>query len=516
MRIAPARRIRARWTGMILLALVMVLGLTANVLADSFTDVATNPYATAINDLASRQIISGVGGGLFKPDEAVKRQQFAKMIVLTLGLDIPATAACPFTDVDTTPSATDPLYPAKYVAACASHGITTGKTPTTFDPAGPITRQQLITMVTRAAALPDPPATFVPRFTEIQFSTHEHYLNAIKADAAGFLAGLVGVGAGYDFSAASNRGECAQLLYNLLQSKESLLPGYADLRPTGPVGYDFQVHADNFTGVEGGAAGTWSETVAGGTMDGHMTIEMISIQGTDITLKLVVDRLQLPPSAAESQAGVDDMLPLSLRFKVDAQGVVSSVFVSAAAQPEDEIQAQFVDALSTVLAPVLRAVLTPYTGKLSAPGDSVHATAAPTKNNRKLMDVAAQIDFASITGDVARLNWDLDITNIDIPLNIDVKSIMPLFGYHTNFGSAQWNMQMILGKEILTQGTYDLDVTTGMPKAMTLESTMQLYITGVVVPPEFKALQPGSHFFQGQVDHAYVDPMRVQMTLTRD
>ena len=76
-------------------------------------------------------------------------------------------------------------------------------------------------------------------------------------------------------------------------------------------------------------------------------------------------------------------------------------------------------------------------------------------------------------------------------------------------------MHMTLGSEILAQGTYDLNVTTGMPKAMELDSTMMLDISDVVVPPEFGVLDSG-HFFQGQVDHAYVHPMRVQMTLAQD
>ena len=62
---------------------------------------------------------------------------------------------CPFTDV-VAQTGTDPFYPSKYVAVCAAHGITTGKTPTTFAPYDNITRQQLITMVVRAADAVDP------------------------------------------------------------------------------------------------------------------------------------------------------------------------------------------------------------------------------------------------------------------------------------------------------------------------------------------------------------------------
>jgi hypothetical protein len=100
---------------------------------------------------------------------------------------------------------------------CATEKITTGKTATTFDPGKNITHEQLITMVARAARLPDPPVTFTPDFTPGRFSLAEHYQNARKAAYAGLLDNLEGIGPSYQFLAASTRGECAQILYNLLQ-----------------------------------------------------------------------------------------------------------------------------------------------------------------------------------------------------------------------------------------------------------------------------------------------------------
>ncbi len=49
--------------------------------------------------------------GTFGPDNSVTRQQFAKMIVKTLGLAVTGSEICPFIDVDTTPNPTDPYYP---------------------------------------------------------------------------------------------------------------------------------------------------------------------------------------------------------------------------------------------------------------------------------------------------------------------------------------------------------------------------------------------------------------------
>jgi hypothetical protein len=183
-----------------------------------FSDVQGSPYATAIQELAGRAIISGFSDHTFRPDQPVSRQQFAKMIVKTLGLSVTGAEQCPFADVGGN-EGDDPFYPDKYVAVCAAHGITRGKTASTFAPYGEITRQQLITMVARAADLPEPPADYVPPFVGDQFYPAEHYLSARKAAYAGLLDGLQAVGPAYDFFASSNRGECAQLLYNLLGAK---------------------------------------------------------------------------------------------------------------------------------------------------------------------------------------------------------------------------------------------------------------------------------------------------------
>jgi hypothetical protein len=204
--------------GVVLLAgLVVLVASLALASSPSFPDVSSsNPYYSAITDLAYRGIIGGYANGTFGPNDPVSRQQFAKMIVKTLGLTVTGTETCPFTDVQAQ-SGSDPFYPSKYVAVCASQGITSGKTATSFDPTGDVTRQQLITMVARAAALSEPPDGYAPDFFPGQFATTDHFLNARKAAHAGLLSGLQGVGPTYNFAASASRGECAQLLYNLLQ-----------------------------------------------------------------------------------------------------------------------------------------------------------------------------------------------------------------------------------------------------------------------------------------------------------
>lgn len=185
-----------------------------------FSDVEDSPYAAAIYDLAGRQVIAGFDDGTFRPAQTVTRQQFAKMIVKALGIVVTGAEVCPFVDVPEVTS-DDPLYPTKYVAACAQRGITQGKTANTFAPYDTITREQLITMVARAAELSNPPAEYLPSFTSAQFSLEEHFLNARKAAYAGILDDVQGMGPSYDLRQPADRGECAQLLHNLLVKLDS-------------------------------------------------------------------------------------------------------------------------------------------------------------------------------------------------------------------------------------------------------------------------------------------------------
>lgn len=191
--------------------LVLFLLFTPSALAaSSFPDVPdTHPYAPAINDLKGRGIISGFADGTFQPNSQMTRQQFAKVIVKTLGLTVTGDESCPFSDVSHGLSPDDPFYPDKYVAVCAANGITTGKTASAFDPNGNVTRAQLITMVARAADLAAPPSSYSPSFGSFDPT---HYPWARKAAYAGLIDGLQGMGRSFNFLASATRGEVAEVL----------------------------------------------------------------------------------------------------------------------------------------------------------------------------------------------------------------------------------------------------------------------------------------------------------------
>jgi len=161
---------------------------------DEFPDVpASHPYHDAIADLASRGIISGYTTGYFGPGDPVMRQQFTKMVTRTGEYPVSLSDICPFGDV-ALQMGTDPLYPSRYVAVAAAHGITIGKTATTFDPYAYITRYQVITMVVRAADDLQPGLLAVPpplwTGTAGWGNDPTHGANAARAEYNGLLAGL--------------------------------------------------------------------------------------------------------------------------------------------------------------------------------------------------------------------------------------------------------------------------------------------------------------------------------------
>ena len=181
-----------------------------------FTDVTpSHPYQAQINELAERRIICGFPDGAFQPEGLVTRQQFAKMIVKSLGWSVTASDPQPFADVCSSLDPLDPLYPDRYVAALAASGITEGtmSEQRLFEPYGLITRAQVITMIVRAAGLPAPPAEYAPPFGSFDPT---HYEFARGAAYAGLLQAIQGMGSDYLFLGPANRGEVSAMLYNLV------------------------------------------------------------------------------------------------------------------------------------------------------------------------------------------------------------------------------------------------------------------------------------------------------------
>ncbi len=111
----------------------------------TFDDISAHKNQPAIEGLSARGIISGKSDTVFDPEATMTRAEYATIIVQGLGLTPKANST--FTDV-----ASGAWY-AGYVGTANEYGIVSGKTATTFDPQGTITRQEAAAMTTRAAKL---------------------------------------------------------------------------------------------------------------------------------------------------------------------------------------------------------------------------------------------------------------------------------------------------------------------------------------------------------------------------
>lgn len=109
-----------------------------------FSDMENHWAKEAVEAMAQRQIISGMGDGTFHPDEPVTRAEFAKMLAALLQL--PQGAESTFSDVD------PESWYAPYVAAAAQAGIVVGSDGRFF-PEEKVTRQDAALMVDRTLAL---------------------------------------------------------------------------------------------------------------------------------------------------------------------------------------------------------------------------------------------------------------------------------------------------------------------------------------------------------------------------
>jgi hypothetical protein len=189
-------------------------------------------YATAINAIANKGIIEGYKESdnlkptYFGTFDEVTRQQYAKMILLSMAAWDPVVYSASFHDTLTFADAADierkadDLYPYYYIAKAARTGLTFGYPDGTFRPAGNITRQQVISMIVRAARdnFTEPPANWEG---VLSYVDPEHGERIRVAEYNGLLNGIVGgtLGGlyGWDTRQNATRGEVAQMLYNLLR-----------------------------------------------------------------------------------------------------------------------------------------------------------------------------------------------------------------------------------------------------------------------------------------------------------
>lgn len=109
-----------------------------------FSDIESVSWAKeAIESLCSEKILSGKSEGLFYPNDNITREEFVKILVLSMG-KYDSSAKCDFEDV----SENDWHY--TYVASAVNAGIVKGISNTVFGAGSYISRQDVATMLYRA------------------------------------------------------------------------------------------------------------------------------------------------------------------------------------------------------------------------------------------------------------------------------------------------------------------------------------------------------------------------------
>lgn len=108
-----------------------------------FNDVAGHWSEAAVNDMGSRLVVNGIGGGKYNPDANITRAEFAAIIVRGLGLRLDQ-GTVPFNDISGSE------WYASVVNTAFKFQLITGYEDGSFRPQGKITRQEAMTIIARA------------------------------------------------------------------------------------------------------------------------------------------------------------------------------------------------------------------------------------------------------------------------------------------------------------------------------------------------------------------------------
>ncbi len=183
----------------------------------TFKDVENHWAKDAVNDMASRLVISGVGNDSFAPDRDITRAEFSAIIVRALGLMHPRTGKTSFSDV----SKNDWYYDA--VSIAYEYGIISGYGNGKFGPMDKITHEQAMAMVAQAMKITKLKAEFKNGEAEQLIASYGDFKNASSwsknSIALCVKTGVVPDGSGKLAAPKDNitRAEVAVIVQRLLQ-----------------------------------------------------------------------------------------------------------------------------------------------------------------------------------------------------------------------------------------------------------------------------------------------------------
>ena len=175
---------------------------------NSFSDLSQAPWArNAVDTLLGADLVAGVGPGVFDPNADLTRAQFTTLLVKADGLAPVASGATPFTDVVAT------AWYAPYVAAAYHAGLVAGVSPTSFDPNGDLTREQLAVMLAKLLGSGVPSGS-LSRFTDAASIGSWARSGVAVAVGAGLMSGYPG--GAFRPTGISSRAQAAAVLAQYL------------------------------------------------------------------------------------------------------------------------------------------------------------------------------------------------------------------------------------------------------------------------------------------------------------
>jgi N-acetylmuramoyl-L-alanine amidase len=158
----------------------------------AFTDVAGNVYVKEIQEAVALKFVAGFQGNTFKPQTALTREQLVSMILDALKtvpgvtLSVPGTIpAKPYSDVDAT------RWSAAKITFARDKKIVSGYQDGTFQPQKPVTRAELLAVLSSAAqytkTLKKQPTELTPTQAVFNFSdTEKHWAAKLAAQMSGY------------------------------------------------------------------------------------------------------------------------------------------------------------------------------------------------------------------------------------------------------------------------------------------------------------------------------------------
>jgi hypothetical protein len=144
-----------------------------------FTDTAGNTHADAIECIAGWRITLGTGDGRFAPQSTVRRDQLASFLARmleTVGQPLPDPGTVTFADVGGN-------VHQEAIEALAAAGIVLGTSPSTYNPAGIVRRDQMASFLTRAiefATATELPDVAASSFTDTHGNIHARNIDRLS------------------------------------------------------------------------------------------------------------------------------------------------------------------------------------------------------------------------------------------------------------------------------------------------------------------------------------------------